>query len=673
MTTPVTKPPGRDGTFSWRFFKSDMRLFAARFAVARRWFRERYMQADPRTVGFYRIVLGALLTIDCVRHWLTARQYYSNEGILSNHYHLFHPSGGHNFSLFHAFSTIGEVHVAYALSFICYFLLMVGYRSRLMSVLSLLWVTSMDNRLVLVENGGYVVVNLMAFWAIFLPTGRRFSVDALLRSYRERKEDSLEKVNQRDRPHDLIAPYYSLISAIVVVNLAIVYLFNVLNKYGGVWRRGETVHHVLHLDRMITEFAVFFRDYLPYEGMWLATHGVLMVEAMIFVSIVWPKWRLRSRPLAMMLMMALHASFGLSMRLGPFSWFIIGWSTLLLQKAHWQLLARWWKGDHETLEVACRSDSGAHFQWARLLSRLDHTEQLRFISPTAATPTLDGHLFATRKIGSETWTTGRRAFWQVATVLPAGRLISLPLRFASIGLLDACVAFCDANAQRLSRWFGLTPAGAQAAALPPLSSPSPIKQRVLRWSREALLVWIIGCSVSQLINENKSIPKPIKHTQPKPVQLTLHYLRIFQGWGMFAPNPIQTDGAITIDALTIDGRRIDPFTGEPPDLDLSDARGLGLSQIRQDYFNRIRLDHNRAFRTPLERHLAKWHEFTGNPNDELVGFDMYWVTDHNPKPRDTKPYDHKAICIHTWRRPGHRPARGAPRMPRPCKVESGGK
>ena len=49
-------------------------------------------------------------------------------------------------------------------------------------------VTSLDNRLVMVENGGYVVVNLIVGYAMFLPTERRFSVDALLRSYRERKE-----------------------------------------------------------------------------------------------------------------------------------------------------------------------------------------------------------------------------------------------------------------------------------------------------------------------------------------------------------------------------------------------------------------------------------------------------------------------------------------------------
>ena len=61
-------------------------------------------------------------------------------------------------------------------------------------------VTSLDNRLVMVENGGYVVVNLIVAWAMFMPTGLRFSVDAMVRSYEEHKEKSVGDLNHRFRP-----------------------------------------------------------------------------------------------------------------------------------------------------------------------------------------------------------------------------------------------------------------------------------------------------------------------------------------------------------------------------------------------------------------------------------------------------------------------------------------
>jgi hypothetical protein len=189
--------------------------------------------------------------------------------------------------------------------------------------------------------------------------------------------------------------------------------------------------------------------------------------------------------------------------------------------------------------------------------------------------------------------------------------------------------------------------------------------------RETAIFLLLLMAASQLINENKSIPKLLKHSQPKVVRAILQYPRIFQGWGMFAPNPIREDGVVAIDARTIDGRHVDPLRGgAPADLNLSDARGLGLNQIHQDYANRIRLDHNRPLREPLKRFLQRWHELTGKPEDEIVAFDVWWLRDHNPEPGKLEPTEHQKICILSWRKPGYRPPPGEPPVGRTCKVES---
>jgi hypothetical protein len=179
--------------------------------------------------------------------------------------------------------------------------------------------------------------------------------------------------------------------------------------------------------------------------------------------------------------------------------------------------------------------------------------------------------------------------------------------------------------------------------------------------------------VSQAINENKSVPAFLKHKQPAFVQATILYPRIMQGWGMFAPNPIAEDGSISVDAITVDGRHIDPFTGLPPDLDLTDARGLGLGQIRQDYFNRIRLDRNKPYRRPgLLDYLLRYHERTGRPDDEIVAFDVYWVRDQCPKPGELRPYKNEALPIMTYRRPQYKPRPGLPALPPALKEVSAG-
>jgi hypothetical protein len=105
---------------------------------------------------------------------------------------------------------------------------------------------------------------------------------------------------------------------------------------------------------------------------------------------------------------------------------------------------------------------------------------------------------------------------------------------------------------------------------------------------------------------------------------------------------------------------------------LTDARGLGLGQIRQDYWNRIRFDRNKVFRQGLREYLLRWHEETGRPEDELVAFDVYWLRDQCPLPGQTTPYKHEKIAILTYRKPGFRPGPGKPPLPPELKVESAG-
>ena len=189
----------------------------------------------------------------------------------------------------------------------------------------------------------------------------------------------------------------------------------------------------------------------------------------------------------------------------------------------------------------------------------------------------------------------------------------------------------------------------------------------------SLVVWLAACFTLQAFVENKAIPPVLKPAQPAVMKATTHTFRTLQGWGMFSPNPIQEDGVLTVDAFTVDGRRIDPLTGEPPVLDLVPVEGMGLGQIEQDYGNRIRADRNDVYRRGLEDFLQSWHRVTGRPEDEIVAYDVYWVTEKCPPPGEDTPTDGKRFAIRTWRKPRWRPPAGYPAtIPRPPKIESAG-
>lgn len=645
-----------------------------RFAALREgyaWFRDHYLTMDPRTLGLFRLVLGFLVTGDCLRHWYEARVYYSNAGVLTNHYHLFRPSSGFNFSLLHAFSTIEEVHVAFAVMFLCNFCFWIGWHARIFSVLSWIFVTSIDNRLVLVENGGYVVVNLLVGWAMFLPTGERFSVDALLRSFRERQERNAADLNATQASFSWkTKPYVSLISLVVLLNIAVIYYFNVVNKSGLLWRNGTTVHYVLHLDRMVTGIAVFFREHMPLPLMQLSTWSVLVVEAFILMLILAPEGRRITRPLAMMLMTGLHGSFGVMMRLGPFSWFMIGWSFLFPQAVHWDIVNRWYTKRSRAWIVVYDRRSALAFFLCRLFARFDNCERLQFEQSAEGDDAPP--LVKVRDANTNDELTDRAAIVEIIRALPGGRFFWPVCRVVTFGLVGILLDYVVRRRETVARAWGLDRQGRGRTMS---SEPSPFVTRLSRvrgGMREVVVGWFFLCAVSQTINENKAVPQFLKHTQPWAVQATIGYPRMYQGWGMFAPNPISDDGSVSIDAITIDGRHVDPFTGEAPDLDLTDARGLGLGQIRQDYWNRIRFDRNKGFRQGLKEYLLRWHEETGRAEDELVAFDVYWLRDQCPLPGQTQPYKHEKIALLTYRKPGYRPAPGKPLLPPEPKVESAG-
>jgi hypothetical protein len=66
-------------------------------------------------------------------------------------------------------------------------------------------------------------------------------------------------------------------------------------------------------------------------------------------------------------------------------------------------------------------------------------------------------------------------------------------------------------------------------------------------------------ALSQITVENDAVPDIMRPPQPAFMGAAISYLRLNQGWGMFAPNAPREDMMVVVDALTVDGRHIDPY------------------------------------------------------------------------------------------------------------------
>ena len=127
----------------------------------------------------------------------------------------------------------------------------------------------------------------------------------------------------------------------ILIQLAVSYIFNALHKGGATWRDGTAVHYVLHQDRMVTWLGVWARPYMTLLLSKVLSYGSLVVESLLPVLVLSPVYRVVTRRLAMLSVIALHLGFQLAINLGVFSLVMIAYVPFLMTGEDWEALGRW--------------------------------------------------------------------------------------------------------------------------------------------------------------------------------------------------------------------------------------------------------------------------------------------------------------------------------------------
>lgn len=629
-----------------------------------------YFSIDPRTLGLFRVALALLLLVNLVDQMAGVSLWYANEGLLPNHTGLWRSHRPWAFSFLWGSSSVGEALAVMGAMGLAYTGLLLGYRTRLCQVLSLVAILSLQIRVDILSNGGSFVLCIVSWWSVFMPLGRRFSVDAVLGSMeRDRETSSVELNANNTLPRDT-KPFVSLAVLAASLQLAVIYCFNVVHKTGVTWHEGSAIHYLLHQTRLVTTVGFWARE-LP---VWLTqgmTYGTLGVEALISLAILSPLARVGSRRLAVVLILSLHGAIALFANLGVFSYVMMVFSLLLLQPEDWQWLERWARGrESRRRNVFYDADCGICFLTIRVLSRLDLFGRLRFypgqdtqLLPQGVTSDLANETLvvsvvqekvvqeaAVNESGSppgEHWLHAR-ALGQVVEVLPLGwllgKVIALPgPRHIVAALYRRLVAQrADVSSYLGLGVCGLPPLGASTKSLPggnaaQFADPllSPFQQWLQRSGvqlREATIVALLGISIIQVLIENPAIPAMLR---PKPAswhKAAISYTRLQQGWRMFAPDAPQDEVYLIVDAVTQGGRHVDPIAEASGVIRDAKSRTMPsvphLSKAWVSYMQRIPGDgrHHR----PLRQWLENYPQRTGNPKDRLVRYEVLTLRRNSP-------------------------------------------
>ncbi|WP_303310661.1 HTTM domain-containing protein [Hymenobacter sp. BT730] len=217
---------------------------------------------DVRALGLMRIALAAVLLTDLAIRSTDLEAHYANMGVLPLHALFANCWTPYQFSL-HTISGLWQVQ---ALLFLIAAgvagALLLGYHTRLMTVLSWLLLVSVQNRNPLISQGGDDLLRMLLFWGIFLPWGRCYSLDA------------------RHKPLPASFSYFSAATVAYMVQLAMLYWCTALLKSGPEWtQEGTALYYALSLDQILMPVG---RLLYPYgELLRVLTFGAYYTEMLL--------------------------------------------------------------------------------------------------------------------------------------------------------------------------------------------------------------------------------------------------------------------------------------------------------------------------------------------------------------------------------------------------------
>jgi hypothetical protein len=507
--------------------------------------REAYLVADLRSLALGRIGLASVLLANLVMRALVLRDFYSNEGLLPNHTLLWRPEEWPVFSLLFVASTPAMAAAMFALFGVAFLALLLGYRTRTAQVASYVAVLSLNARSFF--NGGDIVLCELALWSIFLPVGRRWSVDAAL----DRRRIAPLSQNSEDR-------VVAAAVAVLLGQLFFVYLLNALHKDGATWRDGSAVHYVLQQDTIVTWFGLWVRGWMTPNLSKALTWSTLAAEWTLPALLASPIALRATRRTALVLAASLHIGFVLFIDLEMFTPAMLAYLPFLLPSEDAAAFERWWS---------------ARWSWL------------------------------------STW----RPLASIAR--------------ATSAVLDVLAA-CSPMPAPATRHLPVVARARRGAAL----------------AGRVTLAALVALAAERLVSTNSRWRGPAWFGRAES------YLMRYESWYMFAPEAPRTNTNVSIDAITADGRHVDPFN------ELASPGHPFPGNSIPPHLDQGPLFVEWALRVPLipEYHQAflewilRYPERTGRPRDRIVSFRAYVVKDDSPPPGRHTPTNARATKFYEY-------------------------
>ena len=254
---------------------------------------------DLRSLSLLRIAAALTLLVDLLVRTANFKAHYSNQGVLPLEA-LFRLAWNEHFFSFYTLSGSALIQsLVVFLNLTCIFALLVGYRTKLATILCWLFLISIHNRNPLIQQGGDDLLRLLLFWGIFLPWGYCYSLDS--------------KENEKNTDFSFL----SLAGFAYMLQVGYVYFFSAILKSSPEWTSEySALYYALSIDQIILPFG---RIIYPYESVLkVITMVVYYIELILPLVLLIPFLTKQFRSVFIIIICLLHIGISLCLNVGLF-------------------------------------------------------------------------------------------------------------------------------------------------------------------------------------------------------------------------------------------------------------------------------------------------------------------------------------------------------------------
>lgn len=493
---------------------------------------------DLRSLAALRIGLGLLTLADLALRARDLTAHYTDSGVTTGEFLLDHYGPATYLSLHYWVGSNPALTAAlFAVHALFAFGLLVGFRTRLMTLACWILGASLLKRSPGLYTAGDAAIMFLLFWSLFLPIGARYSVDAAL------------DPREEEPPNE----YFSVASAAILLQVCFTYWFAAGMKLSSpMWIDGSAIENALDRDWVVDSVGIWLRRSEPLLP--VLTFGALFTELFAPLLAFIPRALCTGRLLAIGIFALVHLGFALCFNFGIFQWqSFAGW-IVFLPACFWvRIGAR--SLDRPERGIRCYYDGECGF----CRKTLSLVRELTMFPRSVVQRAQDDPAIYQEMVAENSWVVvdhegrHRRRFDALAYLLrrnpitwAIGALFGLPgVRHAG-NLVYRWIASHRGLCGRLIVWLRWRPVRLR---------PSIIGSVIAFW----VIAYVFVLNVRTLRPELSALTPRVFALPARIIQLDPH-------WAMFTTVEV-LDGWVVIPARLADGSEVDLLTGETPNWD----------------------------------------------------------------------------------------------------------